>query len=91
MSDQVFLAGYLIYLIFIFLPGIGLGELLGVWKGTSMLLSEKIAISFGLGISIDAIVMLNRTSKIGGLVGIDIMTVYFVIALGLVALIASLS
>ena len=79
--------GYLIYLLFIFLPGIGFGELLSLWRTES--LAEKIALAFALGLSVDAIVMLIKTSGFFGLAGIGVNTIYLVIALGLVALIAS--
>jgi hypothetical protein len=89
LSPQPFLPGYIIYLLFIFLPGIGFGELLGVLKKVN-LLSEKLAIAFGLGLSIDTLTMMIRTSKIDGLVGIDSATVYFIIAIGLAALLVSI-
>jgi len=85
-----FLPGYLIYLLFIFVPGVGFGELFGILKKINQL-SEKLAVAFALGISIDTVVMLIKTSSVAGLVGIDLTTVYFVIATGLVALLVSLA
>ncbi|MDG6922134.1 MAG: hypothetical protein JRN67_02425, partial [Nitrososphaerota archaeon] len=89
MSLYGFAPGYLIYLLVIFLPGIGFGELFGVFKFVK-LLSEKVAIALGLGISIDTLILLIKTSKIDGLVGINLETVYFIISLGIIALLASL-
>jgi hypothetical protein len=88
MSPEGFLPGYLIYLLVIFLPGIGFGELFQIWKYESSFMG-RLALAFGLGLSIDTIIFLVRTSKIAGLVGIDLATVYFILAIGLAALLAS--
>ena len=79
--------GYLIYLLFIFIPGIGFGELFGLWRTES--LAERIALAFALGLSMDAIAILIKTSGFFGLIGIGVNSIYLVIALGLVALIVS--
>ena len=81
-------AGFLLYLLEIFLPGIGFGELLQLWKKEDSLV-ERVGLAFGLGLSIDTIVLLIRTSKLGGLEGIDIYTLYGIILAGLVALLIS--
>jgi len=80
-------AGYLVYLLFIFLPGIGFGELLDLWRSES--LAERVALAFALGLSIDAVALLIKTSGFFGLTGIGVNSVYLVIAIGLVALIIS--
>jgi hypothetical protein len=80
--------GYLVYLLFIFLPGIGFGELLNVWRAKETL-AERIALAFALGLSIDTIVFLIKTSGFAGLVGLSVDMVYLVIGLGIVAIIAS--
>lgn len=89
MSLYGFAPGYFIYILVIFLPGIGFGELLGIFNVTKIL-SEKIAIAFGMGISVDTLVFLVKTSKIGGLVGINLETVYFILLIGIIALVVSL-
>jgi hypothetical protein len=88
LPPEAFIPGYALYFLFIFLPGFGFGELLEVTKRVKSL-SEKFAIAFGLGISIDTLVMLVKTSGIGGLVGVTLTTVYFVIVLGAIALAVS--
>lgn len=90
MIPEPFLPGYLIYLAFIFLPGIGFGELFGIWK-LAETLAERLALSFGLGLAVDTVVMLAKTSGIEGMKGIDATTVYFTIGLGLIALIVSIA
>ena len=89
MSPDGFVPGYLIYLLFIFIPGIGFGELLNLWRTES--LAERIALAFALGLSVDAIAMLVKTSGSFGLVGISVDSIYLVIALGLAALIVSVA
>jgi hypothetical protein len=84
------LLGYLGYLLFIFLPGIGLGELLGIWRVEDTL-AERFALAFGLGLSVATMVFMVKTSGIAGLRGIGITSVYFTILLGLVALVVSLA
>ncbi len=85
--------GYLVYVAMIFLPGIGLGELLQAWKEGETL-AERFAWAFGIGLSFDTLVFLVRTSglQIGGvrLVGMDLQTIYFILGVGLVALLAGL-
>ncbi|MHB8567544.1 MAG: hypothetical protein ACYC7D_13770 [Nitrososphaerales archaeon] len=83
-----FLPGYLLYLLFIFLPGIGFGELFQLWKKEDSFL-DKLALSFGLGLSVDTVVLLIRTARFDGLIGIDVYTIYFAMVLGMAALILS--
>lgn len=89
MSLDGFFPGYLIYLLVIFLPGIGFGELFGAWR-TRDTLAERFALAFALGLSIDTIFFLIKTSGFAGLTGITLLDVYVVIVLGIVALFASL-
>lgn len=85
--------GYTLYVLAIFLPGLGVGELLGLWR-KGLGLSSRIAIAFGLGLSIDTFVILIRTSGItlfgATLLGVDLNTVYFLFWIGAIALIVSL-
>jgi hypothetical protein len=81
--------GYLVYLAFIFVPGIGLGELLEVWKDKDSF-TARIAYSFGLGLAIDTTIVMIRTSGISSaLVGLDVWTIYGAIVFGLAALLLS--
>lgn len=89
MIPQPFLPGYLVYLLFIFLPGIGVGELLGIWKIGDTFVS-RVALAFGLGLSIDTLVFLIKTAGVDGLRGISVGVVYFPIAIGLLALLIAL-
>src|SRR3989442_14662732 len=77
----------------IFLPGIGLGELLQVWK-EGKTIAERFAWALGIGLSFDTLVFMLRTSglQIRGvpLVGMDLQTIYFIIGVGLVTLSAGL-
>src|ERR1700730_258965 len=89
MASEAFLGGYVLYLLEIFLPGIGFGELLRIWKKEDSLI-ERLGIYFGLGLAINTIVLTIRTSKIAGLSGIDSYTIYGIIVLGLAALAISI-
>jgi hypothetical protein len=87
--------GYALYLFAIFLPGLGIGELLGLWNRKEGLgLSARVALAFGLGLSIDTCVILVRTSGItlfgATLLGVDITTIYFLFWIGAITLIFSL-
>src|SRR5256712_8928900 len=77
----------------IFLPGIGFGELIQVWKDGENLVS-RLAWAFGIGLSFDTVVFLVRTSGLrlgsSALVGIDLATIEFVFSAGLLALLAGL-
>jgi hypothetical protein len=90
---EAYLPGYAAYLAAVFLPGIGFGELFALWD-EDLLLIEKVAFSFGLGLAFDTFIVLVRTSglTVGGfsLRGLEPATVYFEIAVGLATLVASL-
>jgi len=88
MVPEPNLAGFLLYLGEIFLPGIGFAELLQLWKKEDSLL-ERIGLALGLGLSIDTIVLLVRTSGVLGLKGVDTYTLYGMILAGLAALFIS--
>ncbi len=92
MVQTAFVPGYVSYLLMIFLPGIGFGELLGVWREDDRI-ADRLAYAFGLGLAVDTFVFVVRTSgvKLLGftLAGLDLFTVYFPILAGSVALIAS--
>jgi hypothetical protein len=90
MASEAFVGGYFLYLLEIFLPGIGFGELFRISKKEDSLI-ERLGIYFGLGLSIDTIVLMVRTSKIGGLSGMDAYTIYSIILTGLVALAISIA
>jgi hypothetical protein len=85
--------GYTLYLLAIFLPGLGVGELLGLWR-KGLGLSSRFAIAFGLGLSIDTFVLLIRTSGLSilgaTLLGVDLNTVYFLFSIGIISLVVSL-
>jgi hypothetical protein len=91
--QEAFVAGYVEYLLVIFLPGIGFCELLGVWRDRDGL-AERIAYAFGLGLAVDTLTFVVRTSGLTlsdiALQGIDTGTVYFAAVLGAGALVASL-
>lgn len=87
LSPDGFVPGYLIYLLFIFLPGIGFGELLSLWHTET--LAERVALAFALGLSVDALALLIKTSGFFGFRGISEPTIYLVMVIGLVALIIS--
>lgn len=81
--------GYLLYLAFIFLPGMGLGELLSIWKEDGKLV-DQIAYSFALGLCVDTTVLAVRTAGVTSLLkGLDVWTVGGTIAFGLGALLVS--
>jgi hypothetical protein len=92
VPPDAYLPGYAAYLLVVFLPGVGLGELFDLWPEGSTL-TERLAYSFGLGLAVDTLVLLVRTSglSVGGvaLKGIDLATVYLLIGIGLVSLAAS--
>ncbi|MFI5421441.1 MAG: hypothetical protein ACHQ1H_10790, partial [Nitrososphaerales archaeon] len=90
MASEAFWGGYVLYLLEIFLPGIGFGELFRIWRKEDSLI-ERLGIYFGLGLSIDTIVLMLRTSNLGGLHGIDSVTIYGIILLGFVALAISIA
>ncbi|MDA4113901.1 MAG: glycosyltransferase family 39 protein [Thaumarchaeota archaeon] len=81
--------GYLVYLAFIFVPGVGLGELLEVWREHDSL-TARIAFSFGLGLTVDTTVVMVRTSGVfPSLVGLDLWTIYSTIVFGLAVFLLS--
>ncbi len=89
MPVQAFLPGYVLYLLFIFSPGIGFSELFGLWNFDDTLVG-RIAIALGLGLSADTLVILIRTAGFAELVGLDYGTIILVIVAGIVALSFSL-
>ncbi|MDG6925598.1 MAG: hypothetical protein JRN09_03500 [Nitrososphaerota archaeon] len=93
MSDQN-LAGYALYLMMVFLPGLGLGELLGVWRDGESL-AERLGLAFGLGLAFDTLVLFVRTSgaSLDGfrMAGIEPTTIYLMIAMGAAFLVAGVA
>ncbi len=53
--------GYLVYLGFIFLPGISIGEVLGIFRDSENQ-TERVALALGLGLAVDTLVLFLRTS-----------------------------
>jgi hypothetical protein len=88
MAAEAFLPGYILYLLFIFAPGFGFSELLDLWSFENSV-AGRFAISFGVGLSFDTLIIFIRTFGYAGLVGLDYSTVVFVILAGLIALGAS--
>ncbi len=78
----------------VFLPGVGFGELLRVWRDDDPLV-DRVAYAFGLGLAVDTLIFLIRTSglRLSGIVlqGIDSGTIYFCIIAGLAALVVSIA
>lgn len=95
MPNNPNLLGYVVYLIEIFLPGVGFGELLGAWESKGSGLGQRVGYAFGIGLSVDTAVLMVRTLgfTIDGhrLAGIDLPTIYFILGLGAAALLASLA
>ncbi|MDG6962095.1 MAG: hypothetical protein JRN25_07335 [Nitrososphaerota archaeon] len=86
--------GYVLYVAAVFIPGVGFGELFGAWKKSDGV-AEKLGFALGLGLAVDTLVLVVRMSglSVGGIVlsGLDLNTVYFLIAVGLLALATSLA
>lgn len=84
--------GYVLYLLSVLIPGYGLGELAGKWRAGDDLV-RRLGYSLGYGIAVDTVVYAVRTLGVGlagaRLLGMDVLTVYFAIALGAVLLAAS--
>ena len=89
MAPEPFVGGYFLYLLEIFLPGLGFGSLLQLWKKEDGLL-DRLGLALGLGLSIDTVVLMLRTSNIAHISGIDTYTLYGIMLAGAVALAASL-
>lgn len=91
---EAYLPGYAVYLAAVLLPGVGIGELLDLWPKDGTLM-ERLAYSFGLGLAVDTLVMVVRTSglSVGGLTlrGMDSASVYFLVGVGLGALAVSVA
>jgi hypothetical protein len=89
LVGELYYPGYGLYLLEMFLPGLGIGEVLSFWKKEDSL-AEKLGLALGLGLAFDTLVLAIRTSGITvlgeTLRGVDLPTVYFIIAVGLVAL-----
>ncbi len=80
--------GYLVYLGFVLIPGLGVSELFGLFRKESTLV-ERFAIAFGFGLSIDTLVMAIRTSGfVWASSAPDLLTVEATIAGGLALLLA---
>lgn len=90
LSLYGFAPGYLVYLLFVFLPGLGVGELLGIWKIVDTL-TERLALAFGLGVSVASVVFLVKTSGMEGLRGISVTDVYATIIAGFIAFVLSVA
>ena len=88
MAPEPFTSGFILYLAEIFLPGLGFGELFRLWRKDDSFLGS-IGLAFGLGLSIDTIVLLIRTSGIGGLAGLNVYALYGIIFAGVLALLVS--
>ena len=78
----------------IFAPGVGFGELLGLWRSNGTLV-ERIAMAFGLGLGIDTLVLVIRTSGVSletlSLTSVDYGTLYFIILVGIFASLSSIA
>ena len=85
------LLGYLVYLGFIFLPGISIGEVFGIFRDSENQ-TERVALALGLGLAVDTLVLFLRTSGASlfghSLLGIDLDTIYLTLALSAALLIA---
>ncbi len=88
-----YLPGYFFYVCEILVPGIGFGELLNVWRNGSGIL-ERVAYAVGIGLSVDTLVLMLRTSGLSvfgiQLRGIDQQSIDFIVGLGLLALAVSI-
>lgn len=81
--------GYLPYLAYVFLPGLGASELFHIWKDDDGF-TARVAYAFGVGLCIDTVIMTVRTAGVTNLLtGLDTLTVYGTVALGLGMLAAS--
>jgi hypothetical protein len=71
----------------VLVPGYGIGELAGRWKGGDDLI-HRIGHSLGYGLAVDTAVLVIETTgfRFGGiaLVGLDVYSLYFLVALGAV-------
>ena len=83
--------GFLPYILFIFLPGLGLGEILGVWHPDDGFLA-RMGYCFGLGLCVDTAVVLVRTSGLTSVLsGLDPATLYGTISAGALLLVISIA
>lgn len=89
MAPESSLGGYFLYLLEIFLPGIGFGELFRLWSKEESLF-DRLGLALGLGLSIDTLVLMLRTSGVAHLSGIDSYTLYGIILAGAIALSVSI-
>lgn len=85
MVPEPTIGGFLFYLLEIFLPGLGFGALFGIWKKDDSIL-DRLGLAFGLGLAIDTVVLMLKTSGMGGLSGISSAVLYGIIAAGAIAL-----
>lgn len=92
MSEQ-FLLGFAVYIALVFIPGLGFGEFLGLWKRFPSI-AQRLALCFGLGIVVDTTVFVFRAygpiiaGRQAG--GIDVATIYFLLLLGIALLSTSI-
>ena len=89
MTPEPSVGGYFLYLLEIFLPGLGFGKLFQLWKNEDNLL-DRVGLAFGLGLSIDTVVLIIRTSGFAHLTGIDTYTLYGIMIAGVIALLVSM-
>jgi len=86
--------GYLLHLLFVFLPGIGFAESLNLWRNEEGFM-ERVGLSLGLGLAVDTVVIMVRTSGFSVsrfvLRGLDTATVYSVILAGIALLLSSVA
>ena len=57
MPPEPSVLGYFVYLLFIFLPGLGFGELLNLWRSDEGLM-ERVGLARGLGLAVVTVVLM---------------------------------
>lgn len=85
------LLGFAPYLAYVFLPGLGVGELLRAWKREDGF-AARLAYCLGIGLCSDTLVLVVKTAGVTAVLkGLDLTTVYATAAGGLALLVASLA
>lgn len=84
MAPDPSVGGYFLYLLEIFLPGWGFGELFQIWKKEDTLL-ERVGLAFGFGLSINTVVLMVKTSNVVHLSGISVYVLYSIMLAGAIA------